>query len=168
MRKLFKPPSQTTPRRDPMCEMSTPRWSPSTLQIMQACAILRTLFTLGSWKYALMRKDQQSRPCQKAHWGEHKQYCKINVEIQLTREALGGWVEERQRTFEKWCDKYSQRIATAALSALEIMIDRGRTGTANTYASWANILTDLGPTHRNARFLGVPQRRRPGFVQSEH
>ena len=71
---------------------------------------------------------KQSRECQKAHWKQHKQYCSANVEIQRTREALGGWIAERQRTFEKWCNKYSQSIASAALSALEIMKDRDRTG----------------------------------------
>jgi len=70
-----------------------------------------------------------SRECQKAHWKQHKQYCSANVEIQRTREALGGWIAERQRTFEKWCNKYSQSIASAALSALEIMKDRDRTET---------------------------------------
>jgi len=66
---------------------------------------------------------------------------------------MGGWIEERQKTFEKWCDKYSQPIASAALSALEVMIDRERTET-HVFLVFLNVvdLALFGATNDKSRF----------------
>jgi hypothetical protein len=113
-----------------------------------------------------MEWNEQSRECQKAHWKQHKQYCEINVEIKQTREAMGGWIEERQKTFEKWCDKYSQPIASAALSALEVMIDRERTGTYMPILEAPKCFADV-EIGRNTLFFSLPQCRRSGIVWSD-
>jgi len=93
------------------CEMCLP--SDGTLRRCNSCQIVRYC----------------ARECQKAHWKDHKPFCRVNVSIKRGREQMGTVVAERQRTFEKWCEHHSQHMSSAAVSALELMRDRERTDT---------------------------------------
>ena len=70
----------------------------------------------------------QSRECQKSDWHRHKSSCKEDAKIYNTLQQEDIKTMERYKSNDKWCDKHTQSLAEAAMSALNLKQLRGRTG----------------------------------------
>lgn len=86
---------------------------------------------------------------------------------------MGTVVAERQRTFEKWCEHHSQHMSSAAVSALELMRDRERTGRSQEYLRIVCINSSSDPdTHVFLVYVDVVEHistqasSKPRFVRS--
>ncbi|KAJ6587642.1 hypothetical protein DFH09DRAFT_1141503 [Mycena vulgaris] len=64
-----------------------------------------------------------SKACQKAHWKKHKPHCLQNAQCLNVVRALGPDYTVRVKPLRRWAEDFSDPIALAAISALNIVND---------------------------------------------
>ena len=130
---------------------------------MQTCSILCGYLLCSQRRQTFPHDIDKSRTCQATHWKTHKVDCRVNVAIKENAERMGPYHARRFKCFSLWCGKNSQFLATAALSALNVMHDRERAGMAfdNCAITGNSQIRCLPRIFCLPCLLGCPHRTRP-------